>query len=108
MDATQFLDAAERTLERMLEQLEAADTQQLLELDHDAEGLRVELEDGRVLIVSIHRSAQQIWLASPRSGGLHFSPTPQLDDWQLSDGRSLGAVLSDDLSALTGQHWTLV
>ena len=60
--------------------------------------LTVTTEGGVVFVVSKHAPTQQIWLASPISGGLHFSYNDAAEAFQLADGRSVRDVLYANLA----------
>lgn len=61
-------------------------------------------EAGKAIVVNIHETSSEIWLASPVSGGLHFSSPKSEEDWQLKDGRELKTILIQDLETLTGKR----
>ena len=80
-----------------------------MELDDNPDGLTIGFESGRQLVVSIHRASGELWLASSRSGGLHFRFHRELPRWRLSDGREFYSILQDDVRALSEQsHWQLI
>lgn len=98
MDETTYHSLADATLTHLADVLEHAYASGALdELERDASVLTIIPEGGRTLVVSKHAPTQQIWLASPRLGGLHFLRTG--DDWKLPDGRSLAAILKSELAA---------
>lgn len=76
----------------------------LEELDLQGSVLTIITAKGTTLVVSKHAPTKQIWLASPRLGGLHFIATG--NDWQLADGRALLPTLTADL-ATDGVNVTL-
>lgn len=97
MDETTYHLLADATLDRIEAALEPAYDQGLLaELERDGSVLAIAPEGGRPLIVSKHAPTAQLWLASPRLGGLHFSRTA--DGWALPDGRDLLTLLEAELA----------
>lgn len=87
-------------LEELAERIEAADTQAMLDIETQEGVVTIIHEDsGRTLVISRHGPMQQVWLASPLSGGLHFS---RADDgnWTLPDGRTLQEVLAAELAEI--------
>lgn len=104
-DEPTFLAAADATLARMFEALEAQDKDGVLELDETSDGFEIELKNGTVLVLTRHRIAGQIWYASPRLGGLHFD-LQENGRWLTRDCRDLQDSVADDLRHLSGQtHW---
>ncbi len=94
MDESLFHRLAEETLATLAEALEPAFESGALEDMECAGGvLTLTLPSGRVVVVSKHTASQQIWLASPQLGGLHFRYHATAPHWQLPDGRNLEAVL---------------
>ena len=93
---------ADKFLESIFEQLEQQDEAGLCELDIGGGILSIEVQDGRQFILSKHAPSRQIWLSSPLTGGLHFSPVDEGRDWKLPDGRHLSIVLSEEISQATG------
>lgn len=100
MKETEFQRLASAVLDALAELLEKADQNGELELEQQPGVLTVVLEGGKTLIVSQHAPSGQVWLSSPRSGGLHFSF--EGGQWKLPDGRELSAVLRADIQALGG------
>lgn len=92
---TEFHRRADATLTTLAQGLEPAyEAGDLEELELSGGILTIETA-GKTLVVSKHAASQEIWLASPTSGGLHF---PYKDGiWQLADGRTLTGVLSIEL-----------
>jgi CyaY protein len=70
------------------------------ELDLQNGILKIETVEGAVLIVSKHAPSCQIWLASPRAGGLHFDYDEASKEWLLDDGTSLKTILARELKQL--------
>ena len=105
MDDTQYQTLADTTLARLEAALEPAYTSGAIdELEREASTLTIIPDGGRTLVVSKHAPTQQIWLASPRLGGLHFLYNGT--DWLLPDGRSLSQTLQAEL-AVDGVEVTL-
>lgn len=105
---SEFMAMADSYIEALFEELEAQDEEGILEVDETEGGLTIELEDGKQFVLSKNVAALEMWLSSPISGGLHFQPMEDESGWQLPDGRTLSALLSDELSEATGQDFHLV
>ncbi len=107
LEESHFHAYANATLLHINDQLEQAyDCGDLDDLDYD-EGagiLSIITPDDVTFIVNRHAPSKQLWLASPRSGGLHFDFNSDAQEWLLSDGRSLKKVLADDLEQSCGLH----
>ncbi len=98
MDDTTYHRLADQTLAHLADALEAAyDDGKLEDLELEGSVLTIITAAERTLVVSKHAPSQQIWLASRQSGGLHFS-AGENGGWQLSDGRTLDAVLAHELA----------
>ena len=96
---TEFHIHADAGLYALFEALEPAyeaGALETLELENGV--LTIETAEGKHMVVSKHAPSRQLWLASPISGGLHFSYGNTR--WLLADGRELHAVLSADLLTL--------
>src|SRR5258705_13637012 len=100
MDASEFEEAAERTLER----IEAALEESAVDADVERkEGgvIEVEYADGSRMIINRHAAAREIWVAA-RSGGYHFRWDGAA--WRdTRQGTELFAALSTLVSAQSGQ-----
>ncbi len=98
------------TLVHISDQLEQAyDDGDLDELDYD-EGagiLSIITASGRTFIISRHAPSNQLWLASPISGGLHFEYHTDKACWCLPDGRTLNQILAVDLEKTAKIHVVL-
>jgi CyaY protein len=105
MDETEFHQRANRWLSMAEGVLEEADARGDLDLDSQNDALSIELPTGKTLLVSKHSTMRQLWVASPVSGGLHFSFRD--GTWMLADGRTLEDVLAQELKILAGVtvHW---
>lgn len=99
MDQTRFHAIADATQMHLLDQLEDAfETGALEELDLHQGILTVMVRD-KTFLLSKHAPSQQLWLASPISGGLHFSFDEAGQCWKLSDGTTLYGLLREELAA---------
>jgi iron donor protein CyaY len=99
MDDTTYHATADATLAHLSEALEAAyDTGSIEELELQGGILTIRLPGGRVYLVSKHAPTQQLWLASPVSGGLHFRYEATTDAWILAGGQSLPILLTSELA----------
>jgi|SRR6516164_4217184 iron donor protein CyaY len=97
MDETQFHAFADASLQHYAEALEPAyDSGMLDELELD-NGILTIIADGKTLLLNKHTASRQLWLASPFSGGHHFSFHPQREDWELTDGTTLDDLLAREL-----------
>lgn len=99
MNESEFHTLADHCLTRIADALEEAAGNIPIEVECQNGILSVVLPD-KTLLVNKHAPSRQIWLASPISGGLHFSYDAAGGQWALADGRTLGQVLSQDLKSL--------
>lgn len=90
---------ADAMLAHMQEVIEQADEDAVLDVELQQGTLTVTLPDGRQYLINKHAASRQLWLASPLSGGLHFSFIAARD-WQLADGRRITAVVEEEFSQL--------
>jgi CyaY protein len=98
MTESEFLEAAERTLDAIEAAVEAAP----IDVDATRAGnvLTLELADGSRVVVNSQAPMQQIWVAA-KSGGFHFERREGL--WRdTREGTELFAALSRILSAQAG------
>lgn len=100
MNETEYHLLADAELDTLLEPLEEADGQALLEVEYQDGVMTIQLPSGQQFILSKHVASRQLWLSSPLSGGLHFSCDAASRQWKLSDGRSLPEMLAHDLQTL--------
>ena len=103
-----FAQRVEQTLETLLERISEHDV--LTDLDADLiDGvLRVDFDNGAVLIINRQESVQQLWVASPE-GPAHFTFDQQLDKWVNSrTGESLAECLSRIFSQQLDEVITIV
>jgi iron donor protein CyaY len=95
---TEFHRYADATLDALFEQLESAyESGSLEDLDLRDGILTIQTEGGLTFVVSKHTASRQIWLASPLTGGLHFTYEPTSGEWQLADGTILTERLTQEL-----------
>jgi CyaY protein len=98
MNETEFLAAAERTLDEVEAAVEACDAD--IDTTRTGNVLTLELVDGSKIIVNSQTPTRQIWVAA-KSGGYHF----QWSDgaWRdTRDGSEFFAALSRLVSAQGG------
>lgn len=103
-DQSRFDALADAFLSDLAERIE--DAVDSVEVDLISGVLTIETADRRSFVINKHGPNQQIWLSSPISGASHFDH---------ADGRWIGArggadliaLLSADLSAVTGETVTL-
>lgn len=95
---SQFQAMASATLSQLYDALEPAyESGALEELEMETGLLTIATASGKTWLVSAHSPSRQLWLASPISGGLHF--TPAQGQWVLAGGETLDAVLTRELHA---------
>ncbi len=100
MDETRYHAITDATLMHCFDQLDDAfEAGALEDLDLTGGVLTIMAESGRVYLMSKHAPSQQLWLASPVSGGLHFSYDETEQRWYLPDGRLLYDLLRSELAA---------
>jgi CyaY protein len=105
LDEPHFNAIADATLTHLHDQLEEAFEQGTLEdLDLVDGVLRIEDEQGNIWIINKHTVTRQIWLASKRTGGLHFSFNHDSQDWLLPDARDLKTLLALEMQEVAGFH----
>lgn len=95
MNETQFHLAADAMLGALYDTLEEADAEGRLDVEYQGGIITLTLSSNKQIVVSKHTASRQIWLSSPVSGGLHFSH--EGGRWSLADGRTLPAVLADEI-----------
>ena len=98
MDETRYHQIAEECINALAALLEPYDEDGTLDVELQDGVLTIILPANKQLLISKHAASRQIWLASPISGGLHFSYNGT--DWTLPNGRALNAVLAQELKAL--------
>ncbi len=99
LDETHFNAIANATLMHCFDQLEDAyERGDIDELELEEGVLSITTSEGKQFIVSKHGPSRQIWLASPLSGGLHFSYSQNDQGWTLPDGSTLYEILRRDLA----------
>jgi iron donor protein CyaY len=100
MDEASYHRISEDSINALLVQLETLDEDGAIEVEYQGGIITIEVPSGKQLVISKHTASQQIWLASPVSGGLHFAYNGSR--WALPDGRTLSQVISQELQALAG------
>ena len=65
-----FFKLASKTLNDIFEKFNDYDS--AIEIDFVDNNITIEIDNGKVFVVSIHEPTSQIWLSSPRSGAHHF------------------------------------
>lgn len=100
MDETRFHAIADATLEHCFDQLEDAfESGKIEELELQGGILTIQSGGGRTFLLSKHAPSRQLWLASPLSGGLHFSFSETEQNWKLPDATLLYELLRRELAA---------
>ena len=102
MSESEFHKIADLWLTLTADVLEEADQKGVLETELEDGALAILFPSGKQLLISKHTPMRQLWLASPVSGGLHFSFDGTVNQWTLSDGRSLNDVLAGELKTIAG------
>lgn len=97
---TDFHTRADATLDAFEAALEPYDQDGTLELERSDDALSLSMASGKVYLISKHAASQQVWVASPLSGGLHFRA--EGTGWVLPDGQRLEALVAEELSQLSG------
>lgn len=97
MDQTRYHAIADATQMHLLDQLEDAYEANLLEELDLHQGILTIMVGGATFLISKHAPSQQLWLASPISGGLHFSFDMDAQSWKLPDGTALYDLLRNEL-----------
>jgi len=106
MDANEFENLAEQTLEDLFEALDEA-VGDVADVDFDNGILTVELADGRQYIINKHAPNQEIWLSSPLSGAAHYA-YGENQVWTSTRGNeALKAVLAAEFKQITGRDISL-
>lgn len=99
---TEFHRYADATLSALFDQLESAyESGSIDDLELQDGVLTIKTANEVTFVVSKHAASGQIWLASPLSGGLHFSYTDN-GEWKLADGTPLTERLTHELMQCGG------
>lgn len=108
MNETEFVAAAEATLEKIEQAVEAAADSADVDIDIEVmpDGvLKLVFADDSQMIINRHLAAREIWVAA-RSGGFHFRPEGTA--WVgTRDGGDLWVALETLVSEQAGQTLTL-
>ncbi len=100
MEETRFHAIADATLMHCFDQLEDAyEAGAIEELELQGGILTVVTVSKKTFLLSKHGPSRQLWLASPVSGGLHFSFNEGEQHWALPDGVLLYTLLRQELAA---------
>ena len=86
-----FHTHATACLQALAQWLEPYDNTGALELEEEEDALTLTLPDGKIYVINIHNAAQEVWLASPISGGHHFRWDGT--HWSMRSGQELRALL---------------
>ncbi|EIN13569.1 Frataxin, partial [Punctularia strigosozonata HHB-11173 SS5] len=104
----QYHNLADATMDKMLDSLEGlldnlgrAD----YEVEYSSGVLTLILGDKGTYVINKQPPNKQIWLSSPLSGPKRYDYSEEADDWIYArDGKSMGALLDEELSAAVGQE----
>lgn len=99
MNETEFHSLADTWIAAATDMLEEEES---LDVEHFGGILTIIAPSEKTLVISKHAPNRELWLASPVSGGLHFSYDAPNKQWSLADGRTIEQVLSEDLKSLAG------
>lgn len=100
MDETLYHTIADATLAHCYDQLDNAFERGAIDdLELQNGILSIVTEQGTTFILSKHAPSRQIWLASPVSGGLHFSYDGATQHWVLPNADALYEVLRNELAS---------
>ena len=106
LDDRTFAALADRTLNRVLAAVEAAEP--------DADGelrdgiLTLEIDEIGTFVINKHGPNREVWLSSPRSGAWHFAWDEGAVTWRSTRGlETLVEVLERDLGQALGQKVAL-
>lgn len=102
LENSQFHCLADAYLDALAEEIEAKDSEALVDAEIVQGILTITLPGGRQYLLSKHLPSKQLWLSSPVSGGLHFSYHEADSAWALEDGRALSTLLAEELKTATG------
>lgn len=97
MDVTEFHRLADDALVYIAETFEDSEAGEVAEVDYENNVVTIEFDDGRTYVLNKHEAMRQIWVSSPKSGGLHFSYDTNHTQWLTSDKQELLALLSNEL-----------
>lgn len=99
LSETEFHVQADKTLRAFEAALEEAHATGAVDIELTGDILTIELPGGKYYLLSKHAATRELWVSSPRSGGLHFH---WREGWFLRDGRALVGVVNDELQQLAG------
>lgn len=98
MNQTLFIEKAES----LLSEIEDAPELSMADCDRNGNVLTIEFDSGEQIVINLQTPTQQVWLASRRSGGFHFSLHGER--WEDSEGREFWEVLASAASLLAGEE----
>lgn len=97
-DPTAFHSLADRWLQHILDIVEDADTNAVVDADIGESGLTLVFPGGKTYLVTKHAINEELWVASPLCGGVHFQQVA--GEWRARNGQELCALLTLEFSAL--------
>lgn len=100
MERTEFEELAEEVLQGIIDAIENADSDAVLDIDFLDGVITLEFENGSQMVINRHGASQQIWLSSPHSGASHFFYDEGEEAWLDSDENELYTVLQEDIREL--------
>jgi len=103
MDDSAFETLADKALSALMETVEET-LGDYLDVDLQNGILTIEIDGGGEYVINKHVPNRQIWMSSPASGASHFDYDDEMGWVSTRGGGRLAAMLSDELSAATGEE----
>ncbi len=98
MNPALFHERADDVLTELLEAIEAADKDGVIEADYLDGILTIELVDeGTEYIINKHSPTAQIWVSSPRSGASYYNYNEKQDKWLSNSDAEIFDVIMGEL-----------
>lgn len=97
MDDSMFHAEADSMLEHLVNAIEEADEDGVVDAELQGGVLTITLEDGKEFVINKHLPTQQIWVSSPVSGASYFHYDMRLHRWVDDDEHRLTKFLAGEL-----------
>ncbi len=91
-----FSTIASATIEHIATCIENQDPEGIVDTDHLGDILNIFTSKGQY-VINKHSAAQEIWLASPKSGPYHFAYQANKKLWLDSKNNELYKLITDEL-----------